>query len=720
MQNVVNEKRKDLDILKSNETYLLGTLAVNYDSEYPTLGETQEPVSIMKNRNYSDYSYYMDNTNILFYIKPVSEEPEYIRNIINPKCNSGELYVGIDRHHRNTDIYPFGYRDKNKYNLLTNEEKKEEIYNQLNGKLVLFTPSITYDQESGRVYKNVRIQQVLGEYNDGDIYRAIPEVNMHHIAFESKLKNGEFIYLEDYNNNMLAPEFIICNDYIYSNFKSWKRHEGNYKLWSCDKDQEVIRRAKITFNEEDYDSDVIDILDNLYFISEDFLTEYIYDLVDEGNLIFKKNETDMDYNSQLEFDYEGKVNNLIENTKEDNFEIIKTNNIKKEESKNLMDNLFKSTSTENTFLKKFKDYTIKHNLCYDMKDLINFHVSVKTNPLTILAGMSGTGKTQIAKAYGETLGINKENNTLLFLPISPSYTEPEDLIGYLNTTTGLYVASETGLVDFLVHAENNKDKIHMIIFDEMNLSQVEHWFAPFISLLELNPDERQLQLYSKGSICHNNTKYKDSVSIGDNIIFIGTVNLDETTKDFSDRLLDRANLVTLKKRKFVDFRNEKIKSYNMNDLEMQTYSYEDYKSWVDDTSGVDDLSIPELELLDDLHELIQIYDNQKGVSFRVLEKMSSYINNIPQVFDANENDIISRREAFDIEIKQRVLTKIKGSERQFGELIGRYDITSKSVANSELYNFFNSDKALKISDFTLTKQEIIRKSKELTMYGYTN
>ena len=266
MQNVVNEKRKDLDILKSNETYLLGTLAVNYDSEYPTLGETQEPVSIMKNRNYSDYSYYMDNTNILFYIKPVSEEPEYIRNIINPKCNSGELYVGIDRHHRNTDIYPFGYRDKNKYNLLTNEEKKEEIYNQLNGKLVLFTPSITYDQESGRVYKNVRIQQVLGEYNDGDIYRAIPEVNMHHIAFESKLKNGEFIYLEDYNNNMLAPEFIICNDYIYSNFKSWKRHEGNYKLWSCDKDQEVIRRAKITFNEEDYDSDVIDILDNLYFI----------------------------------------------------------------------------------------------------------------------------------------------------------------------------------------------------------------------------------------------------------------------------------------------------------------------------------------------------------------------------------------------------------------------------------------------------------------------
>lgn len=720
MQSGLNEKRKDLDILKSNETYLLGILAIDYDDEYPTLGETQEPVCIMKNKYYNDYSYYMDNTNVLFYIKPVSEEPEYISNIINPKCNSGELYVGIDRYHRNTDIYPFGYRDQNRYNLLTNEEKKEEIYNELNGKLILFKPTINYDQHSGRVYKNARIQQVLGDYKDGSFYISIPEVNMHHIAFESKLKNGEFIYLEDYNNNMLAPEFIICNEYIYSNFKSWKRHEGNYKLWSCDKDQKVIRRAKITFNEEDYDFDVIDILDNLKFISEDFLTENIYNLADEGDLIFKKDDTNIDYNPILEFDDNIKRTKLIENTKEDNIETIETNNIEIEENKDLMDILFKSTSTESTFLKNFKDYTIKHNLCYDMKDLVNFHVSVKTNPLTILAGMSGTGKTQIAKAYGETLGINEKNNTLLFLPISPSYTEPEDLTGYLNTTTGLYIASETGLVDFLVHAENNKDKIHMVIFDEMNLSQVEHWFAPFISLLELNPNERQLQLYSKGSICHNNTKYKNSVSIGDNIIFIGTVNLDETTKDFSDRLLDRANLVTLKKRKFVDFRNEKIKSYNMNDLEMQTYSYDDYRSWVDDTSGVDDLSIPELELLDDLHELIQNYDNQKGVSFRILEKISSYINNIPQVFDANENDIISRREAFDIEIKQRVLTKIKGSERQFGELIGRYDMSSKSVTSSELYNFFDSDKALKISDFTLTKQEIIRKSKELTMYGYTN
>lgn len=697
------ERRKDLDILKSNETYLLGVLAVDY-ANLPTFGETQEVVTKMKNRNSSDKS------NMMFYIKAVSEEPDYIKSIVNPKCNSGELYAGIDRHHRNVDIYPFGYKDISWYDLLSDEEKKDQIYNALNGKLLLFKPSISYDQDKNIIYKNARIQQVLDNYREDDHYRCIPEVRMNTYAFENKLKNGEYIYLENYNNNMLSPEFIICNEYIYSGFQSWNKHDGHYKLWSCDKEQYKIRKSKMNFNDEKYEYDILEILDNLKFISDDFLSEELYHLTDEGELVFKELEDD-----------DIKDKKLLENNKVNHNEFEDDKNLNLENyEEDEVDKIFKSASMESKFVRKFKDYTIKHNLCYDMKDLINFHVSIKTNPLTILAGMSGTGKTQIARAYGEILGINEESDTLLFLPISPSYTEPEDLTGYLNNTTGLYVPSETGLVDFLVHAEEYSDKMHMVIFDEMNLSQVEHWFAPFISLLELDSKDRKLKLYSKGVICHNNIKYKSSVNIGDNIIFIGTVNLDETTKDFSDRLLDRANIVTLKKRRFVDFRDEKIKSYNMDDVEKNIYSYQEYKSWVDHTNGVDDLSVEELEFLDSLHDIIQKYDNQKGVSFRILEKICSYINNIPQILDEDDEDILSRREAFDIEIKQRVLTKIKGSERQFGGLIGRFDINSARIDKSELKDFFESDEALKISDFKLTKEEILRKSKELTIYGYTN
>jgi 5-methylcytosine-specific restriction endonuclease McrBC GTP-binding regulatory subunit McrB len=212
--------------------------------------------------------------------------------------------------------------------------------------------------------------------------------------------------------------------------------------------------------------------------------------------------------------------------------------------------------SEYKFLRALKQFTVREKLCYEMNDLINFHICVKTNPLTVVAGMSGTGKTQLALSYARMLDLSEEEETLLFLPISPSYTEPGDLLGYLNSTNGLYVPSETGLTDFLIHAARNPDKMHMVIFDEMNLSQVEYWFAPFISLLEKEEDTRVLQLYGSKANCLNHERYPDSIKVGSNIIFIGTVNMDETTKDFSDRLLDRANIVVLNKKSVVQLKEE--------------------------------------------------------------------------------------------------------------------------------------------------------------------
>lgn len=681
------DKRKNLDIQKSEETYLLGVLAKNEES-YPHLGITNSAVSVMRNNKDNDA------LNIVFYIKAVSDEPQYIKDVINVSCNSGQLYAGIDGHHSKTYIEPFGYQNKNTYKLLSDEGKKEEIYKSLEDRLILFKPKIDADG----IFKNVKIQSFTGEYKQGTEYMCVPVItNMDNKRFEESLINGEYIFLEDYNNNMNLPEFIICGDYIYSNFQSWEKHEGNYKLWRCDKGHEKIKKSYLNFNDEDYDYDVIDIIDNLIFVSYEYVESILYPLFDEGELIIK------DYDIQTG-EEEDKYNT---HTNEDEKN--------KSESK---ENIYDIKSKENEFLNQFKNYTIENNLCYEMKDLVNFHVSVKTNQLTIVAGMSGTGKTQVARAYASTLGINEDNGTLLFLPISPSYTEPEDLIGYLNNTTGLYIASETGLVDLLIHAEKNTEQMHMIIFDEMNLSQVEHWFAPFISLLELPERDRKLKLYSKNSVCHNNTRYSDTVNIGDNIIFIGTVNLDETTKDFSDRLLDRANIVTLNKKKFIDFKNEKMNNKYKSHEKMNTiYSYQEYSSWIDSRNRVEDLTDEELIFLDDLHELIQSYDIQKGVSFRILEKICSYINNIPYAFDSMES--LSRREAFDIEIKQRLLTKIKGSERQFGELIGKIDCEN-NIINSKIHDFFESDMAESISDFEITKQEILRKAKELTLYGYTN
>jgi 5-methylcytosine-specific restriction endonuclease McrBC GTP-binding regulatory subunit McrB len=335
--------------------------------------------------------------------------------------------------------------------------------------------------------------------------------------------------------------------------------------------------------------------------------------------------------------------------------------------------------------------------------------------------MSGTGKSELANCYSEALGCTEDLNTLLFLPINPSYTEPGDLIGYLNNTNGLFMPSETRLVDFLVNAKNNPKSMHIVVFDEMNLSQVEYWFAPFISLLERKEGDRTLNLYSPEINCINKHAYPSFISIRDNVKFIGTVNLDETTKDFSDRLLDRTNIITITKRSLKTLKEamdnftpkgEKLKISHSN-------SFETFIPWVVRNSWVDSYYELEREFLDELHTMLNKYDSQKGVSFRISKKIGEYLMNIPR--DLDNNYMLSRKDAFDLQIKQRIITKIKGTEKQFGDLVGVIKNKEQNVPiGGELYGFLNMDKWKDISDFNLTNEEITKKAKELGVYGYTN
>lgn len=73
---------------------------------------------------------------------------------------------------------------------------------------------------------------------------------------------------------------------------------------------------------------------------------------------------------------------------------------------------------------------------------------------------------------------------LVWIPISPSYQEPHDLLGYLHPN-GTFIESETKLVRTLMKAKENPNQLYIIVFDEMNMSHIEHWFTPFLSVLEL-------------------------------------------------------------------------------------------------------------------------------------------------------------------------------------------------------------------------------------------
>ena len=668
-----------------NNGYLLGVLASEED-KLPFIGEDEKPVTIMKN-----------SFNVVTYIKLISEEPEFIKKELNPYIPCKDIYINVDIHSRGHGIY------NTSYTLKSTDEKCEYNEKIFKDKIVVFKPQIRVN--AGKIHKNVTLVKLI-DANDMDIhatYLPVPIIKGTSEEFEENLFKEKRIIMNDGVKESSSNEYIICGNRFYGVFDDWYKSYGFNNGWMC-KGKENVTSIAIDMNDEEFKKNCIVVNNEIAFLNKSYLAMLDSKLINEG--------TPIDFERFEGRSYEPTKSSLADES------------IQHKEAtplEDIEDRLIDlSVSTELDFLNKFKDLTLDKGLYYSFDDLINFHVSLKTSPLTILAGMTGTGKTQIAKCYAELLGLSHNEGNLLFLPINPSFTEPQDVLGYLNTNTGLYIPAETGLVDIIVKAVENEEDMFMVIFDEMNLSQIEYWFAPFLSLLELPQSERYLSLYGKGQVCHNAIKYPSSVKIPDNILFVGTVNLDDTVKDFSDRVLDRANIITLEKRRFIDSyclelaQNSALYSDGINTNSKISSSL--FYSWIRNSNGLKDFKEEEVLFLDSINELLFNEDNQKGISFRMIDKMSAYLKNIPESLDGTQ--LISRGDAFDLLIKQRLLTKLRGSERQLNGIIeAPY---SSSNNQSPLYTLFESIEAKEISDFKLVKTAIKNKEKELSKYGYTN
>ena len=89
---------------------------------------------------------------------------------------------------------------------------------------------------------------------------------------------------------------------------------------------------------------------------------------------------------------------------------------------------------------------------------------------------------------------------------------------------------------------NLKGRMVLVMLDEMNLARVEYYFSDFLSKLETRRnDETYLEL-DAGSL--SLTEDQKKVRIAEEFLFIGTMNEDETTQTLSDKVLDRANVLT--------------------------------------------------------------------------------------------------------------------------------------------------------------------------------
>jgi hypothetical protein len=245
-------------------------------------------------------------------------------------------------------------------------------------------------------------------------------------------------------------------------------------------------------------------------------------------------------------------------------------------------------------------YLFEQDIVYPRYILEDFLALIQTNDLIILAGESGSGKTNLIKSFAKAIGGKS-----FIIPVKPNWTSSEDLLGYYNPLEKKYLS--TPFLEALLEAKDNPNIPYFICLDEMNLARVEYYFADFSSLLEERGEQPEIKLYSEDesahilsefknvmdTIEHTKEKYKkkniinfiqllqdeeinkeltrifgfsdkdslikyhtdlrrmlsgilntpSSITFPKNVRIIGAINIDETTHYLSPKILDRAHIM---------------------------------------------------------------------------------------------------------------------------------------------------------------------------------
>ena len=163
----------------------------------------------------------------------------------------------------------------------------------------------------------------------------------------------------------------------------------------------------------------------------------------------------------------------------------------------------------------------------------------------ILAGLSGTGKTQLALKYARAVhGLAApEADPLLFVcPVRPEWTDPTGLTGYYDVLSNRYVVPP--FLEAVLVATAHRESPVFVILDELNLARVEYYLSDVLSCLET---ESALQLHANGVPLEGTTgtSIRAELPLPANLFIIGTINIDETTNPVSDKVLDRASVIDM-------------------------------------------------------------------------------------------------------------------------------------------------------------------------------
>ena len=358
------------------------------------------------------------------------------------------------------------------------------------------------------------------------------------------------------------------------------------------------------------------------------------------------------------------------------------------------------------WLNKIKNSFKEVGFKFSDRLLYAFHTSLKVgdwNPLTVLAGVSGTGKSELPRLYSRYGGIN-----FLPLAVQSNWDSPYSLFGYYNSLEGKFNA--TSLLKVLYQAQEDaknsiSDYLTIVLLDEMNLAHVELYFSELLSKLELlrGSDDVKLEI----DIAEKNPY---EIKLNKNVIWVGTMNEDETTKSLSDKVIDRSNLINFPRpNKFIS-RNElkeleeapKLKrelweswkwNYVKNMLiQNETTKEENIKTITDFEKKIDVLK----GKMEEINEYLKF--SGRAIGHRVWQSIENYIRNYPLVLESIRNRNSEELEkaiqiAFEDALVQKLMPKLKGLETEGlvrNECLEKINSKIETYANGIASDFDNS------------------------------
>ena len=209
------------------------------------------------------------------------------------------------------------------------------------------------------------------------------------------------------------------------------------------------------------------------------------------------------------------------------------------EEQDKKDEVLKQGDYHNTFTlpelcETFRNFAASKLGLYYKIDMVRLFVSaIASTRLVILQGISGTGKTSLAYAWGKFL---KNDSTIA--SVQPSWRDRTELFGYFNEFTKKF--NETDVLKKMYEAGYN-DKVYITVLDEMNIARVEYYFAEMLSILEMpSRDEWIIELVSSEWPNDPKRLVDGKLKIPGNMWYVGTINNDDSTFMVTDKVYDRA------------------------------------------------------------------------------------------------------------------------------------------------------------------------------------